>query len=142
MASEEDPSDWWTDLRDKQLRKLCLDETPVFTLEEEELKKRLNASFAPTSHDEFQQWQQQYCLAPAAEKELRKCNTCSLLATKANILLHCVGCRRVMYCGKQCQIADWKAHKPECNTTTKATTELRKLLKIKKGGAKTRQDMS
>eukprot|EP00798_Chlamydomonas_sp_ICE-L_P006995 gene6995-1644_t len=29
----------------------------------------------------------------------------------------CTGCRRVVYCSKECQKVDWKEHKPGCNKT-------------------------
>lgn len=29
-------------------------------------------------------------------------------------LLRCAKCKKVLYCGKECQAADWKAHKPFC----------------------------
>jgi hypothetical protein len=29
-------------------------------------------------------------------------------------LMQCGGCRKVSYCGKECQVEDRKAHKPFC----------------------------
>ncbi|KAJ7279736.1 hypothetical protein C8J57DRAFT_1712667 [Mycena rebaudengoi] len=33
-------------------------------------------------------------------------------------LSRCGGCRRISYCGKECQDADWKRHKPMCKALT------------------------
>ena len=29
----------------------------------------------------------------------------------------CSGCRKVIYCSKECQVANWKAHKALCQST-------------------------
>ena len=37
------------------------------------------------------------------------CSEASALGGK-----RCAGCRLVRYCGRACQVADWKAHKAAC----------------------------
>jgi hypothetical protein len=55
-----------------------------------------------------------------------RCSNCLLEKKKSKALMSCASCRRVRYCGKECQVADWKRHKKCC----KEWTEERK----KKGG--------
>ena len=44
------------------------------------------------------------------------CNNCGALEVEiGKKLLHCVRCKDALYCGKQCQVEDWKMHKHECN---------------------------
>ncbi len=43
-----------------------------------------------------------------------KCAWCNMYKPK---LLACSVCRRVKYCSKKCQVADWKNHKPSCGHT-------------------------
>eukprot|EP00798_Chlamydomonas_sp_ICE-L_P020078 gene20078-26794_t len=43
------------------------------------------------------------------------CFVCRTHVGRGN-LKKCAGCHRVAYCSKECQKADWKAHKPVCRT--------------------------
>ena len=44
----------------------------------------------------------------------RKCGGCGLWQTPERKLERCGQCRRVYYCSRQCQLADWKTHKVGC----------------------------
>ena len=55
----------------------------------------------------------------------RSCQMCKLTEG----LKICVGCKNVWYCCKECQKADWKAHKPICQLLIKETDDS----KIKNG---------
>jgi len=44
-----------------------------------------------------------------ASKTAAFCQVCRGKGTKS-----CTSCRRVYYCGRECQVMDWKTHKPEC----------------------------
>lgn len=51
---------------------------------------------------------------PKADKEAKlvpHCDHCNKDNTDATL---CGGCKLVYYCSKECQIADWKYHKPAC----------------------------
>lgn len=37
------------------------------------------------------------------------CKKCEKAATN-----YCLSCKKVYYCSKECQVADWKAHKAQC----------------------------
>ncbi|KZV80529.1 hypothetical protein EXIGLDRAFT_845448 [Exidia glandulosa HHB12029] len=57
-------------------------------------------------------------LRPKAEKAATKsmqatCNACGKHDDRGK-LLQCSKCKQVMYCGKDCQTGDWKAHKKVC----------------------------
>ena len=43
---------------------------------------------------------------------------CAFCHSKAADLKRCLGCKKVLYCGKECQAQDWKNHKPNCQTNT------------------------
>jgi hypothetical protein len=50
------------------------------------------------------------------------CTHCFTMPVMSTRLLKCSQCKQVGYCGKVCQIADWKAgHKTSCNKPTPAT---------------------
>jgi hypothetical protein len=51
-----------------------------------------------------------------AEPRVQACASCmkTAEATPAGKLLSCTACRRVLYCGRECQKADWPAHKETC----------------------------
>jgi hypothetical protein len=51
-----------------------------------------------------------------AEPRVQACACCrkTAEATQAGKLLSCTACRRVQYCGRECQKADWPAHKETC----------------------------
>ena len=42
------------------------------------------------------------------------CARCSVAASQAIKLKKCKTCRAVYYCGRECQVADWQAHKLGC----------------------------
>lgn len=48
--------------------------------------------------------------AEAAEPELPTCIKCGEIATK-----RCSRCQSAWYCSRECQVADWKGHKPSCD---------------------------
>ena len=39
---------------------------------------------------------------------------CAFCHSKAKDLKRCFGCKKVFYCGKQCQTQHWKEHRPDC----------------------------
>ena len=44
-------------------------------------------------------------------QEARKCEFCCERPVKLKM---CSSCKEVGYCGRECQLADWKTHKPNC----------------------------
>ena len=44
-----------------------------------------------------------------------KCASCGMTGPGAASLKACSVCMLVRYCSKECQKADWKKHKPQCN---------------------------
>jgi len=53
-----------------------------------------------------------------AEPSTRKCGACEVQKTSQQ-MMKCSGCHVVAYCSRECQLADWKAHKPVCNKACK-----------------------
>jgi len=49
---------------------------------------------------------------PASVVVVRTCEHCGIESKAVRGL--CRGCRRAWYCGKECQLADWRAHRPAC----------------------------
>jgi hypothetical protein len=47
-----------------------------------------------------------------------ECAVCKRPATS-----RCSKCKRVWYCGRECQVADWKSHKPECHAEPKVVVQ-------------------
>jgi hypothetical protein len=47
-------------------------------------------------------------------RETRRCSVCN----EPGAAFFCSSCERVVYCGKECQKADWKAHKKLCDGKT------------------------
>jgi hypothetical protein len=47
---------------------------------------------------------------------MRMCSSpgCTVGPTVVERLNLCTGCKRVLYCSRECQVAHWKLHKPEC----------------------------
>jgi len=43
---------------------------------------------------------------------------------QTHTLLNCTACGAIKYCGKPCQVADWKQHKPECRARRDAAEAL------------------
>ncbi|TCD68883.1 hypothetical protein EIP91_009598, partial [Steccherinum ochraceum] len=43
-----------------------------------------------------------------------KCHNCQKPQQEGTSLYHCQGCRIYIYCGSECQKADWPKHKAEC----------------------------
>ena len=39
---------------------------------------------------------------------------CAFCHSKAGTLKRCMGCKKVFYCGKECQTQHWKEHRPDC----------------------------
>jgi len=58
--------------------------------------------------DEVSDWRRQ---ATTLVKKYRACGNpaCDVLGTSV-----CVGCKTICYCSRECQVQDWKRHKPEC----------------------------
>jgi len=52
---------------------------------------------------------------------LQLCRCCSLVASPGQKLLACSKCRMAHYCSKECQRADWKAHKKLCALSAQVT---------------------
>eukprot|EP00956_Cyclotella_meneghiniana_P024367 scaffold48828_cov75-Cyclotella_meneghiniana.AAC.10 len=46
------------------------------------------------------------------EETFDACHNCG---DRLKPLVKCTRCRKVSYCGKECQVANWKDHKAECN---------------------------
>lgn len=42
-----------------------------------------------------------------------KCSGCGV-SGRGQKLMACKGCEKAWYCGRECQLADWKSHKIEC----------------------------
>eukprot|EP01118_Nematostelium_gracile_P007833 TRINITY_DN2571_c0_g1_i2.p1 TRINITY_DN2571_c0_g1~~TRINITY_DN2571_c0_g1_i2.p1 ORF type:complete len:349 (-),score=61.29 TRINITY_DN2571_c0_g1_i2:62-1108(-) len=45
---------------------------------------------------------------------------CELVAEDGTVLLKCQACKSVYYCGRECQVKDWKEHKTECKEIAKS----------------------
>lgn len=58
-------------------------------------------------------WEKQVCPVKV-EGEL--CENCGAEKDGERALMRCGKCKRVMYCGRECQAEDWKAHKPFCGS--------------------------
>lgn len=52
--------------------------------------------------------------AAGAATGVRQCWACGKQAGPDQTLHKCSGCRRALYCTKDCQAAGWKVHKAEC----------------------------
>ena len=42
------------------------------------------------------------------------CGRCGKKKEGEEGLKRCMGCKKMLYCGKDCQKKDWKAHKKDC----------------------------
>jgi hypothetical protein len=49
-----------------------------------------------------------------AGRLVRRCAQCNKMDSEAASHKKCVGCKRVAYCDRACQKADWKRHKAHC----------------------------
>ena len=47
------------------------------------------------------------------------CKGCGEKESKERKLMKCTACRKVAYCSKECQLKDWKLHKPLCGKPRK-----------------------
>eukprot|EP01006_Ploeotia_vitrea_P008003 TRINITY_DN18822_c0_g1_i1.p1 TRINITY_DN18822_c0_g1~~TRINITY_DN18822_c0_g1_i1.p1 ORF type:complete len:140 (+),score=31.84 TRINITY_DN18822_c0_g1_i1:274-693(+) len=58
--------------------------------------------------------------APSKSKKGKPgyCDACDKFCEK---ILRCEGCKAAHYCGRECQKADWKAHKKECKKMQQTT---------------------
>ncbi len=61
--------------------------------------------------------------------DIPHCNSCGITSDKIlnsddkkKNLLRCSGCKKVQYCGKECQLKDWKVHKVECKKVTNSNS--------------------
>lgn len=51
------------------------------------------------------------------------CVICNKLEDGGQVVLkRCGTCKKKLYCSRECQMADWKAHKPKCTPPTASTT--------------------
>ena len=50
----------------------------------------------------------------SAKPHMRRCALCDKMDSEAAPHKKCVGCKRVAYCDRVCQKADWKRHKVHC----------------------------
>jgi ankyrin repeat protein len=58
--------------------------------------------------------------APIAQTEYLEAKAhCSKPGCSGAGLKKCTGCKQARYCGQQCQLAHWKAHKADCKATKK-----------------------
>lgn len=56
----------------------------------------------------------------SSKVELHTCPACGKKEAKAGEFKRCSGCKSVYYCGRKCQIQDWKAgHKQKCDKSSK-----------------------
>lgn len=58
-------------------------------------------------------------------------NTCFRCA-KVEAASLCARCKKVKYCGRDCQVADWKTHKPFCKKETPKSTPIDEKAILKK----------
>ncbi len=50
---------------------------------------------------------------PKTYKVKKKCANCNIMRNKE--LKKCGGCRKIYYCGNECQRNNWKYHKNKCS---------------------------
>ena len=56
----------------------------------------------------------------SSKVELYTCPACGKKEAKAGEFKRCGGCKSVYYCGRKCQVQDWKAgHKHKCDKSSK-----------------------
>jgi hypothetical protein len=53
-------------------------------------------------------------------KYCRNCNKLDVTLEFQNSLKRCSRCRQAYYCSRECQVADWKSHKPLCQPITRS----------------------
>jgi hypothetical protein len=49
-----------------------------------------------------------------ADEDLPCLTKCAVCDKKDCKLLRCARCHFIAYCSRECQISDWKEHKPQC----------------------------
>uniref|UniRef100_A0A7S0WVM5 MYND-type domain-containing protein n=1 Tax=Chlamydomonas leiostraca TaxID=1034604 RepID=A0A7S0WVM5_9CHLO len=81
---------------------------------EPELTERLGTirAMPGTTPQSAHQAMQEY-VAEVLRRLNHRCNKCGTVSDSAP-LKRCTQCKVMAYCGKECQAADWKAHKKEC----------------------------
>ena len=57
-------------------------------------------------------------------KLCRKCNKMEHSTEFQKNLLKCSRCKSAFYCSRECQVADWKAHKPFCKAVSSKATKV------------------
>lgn len=55
---------------------------------------------------------------------LRSCAGCGATEDSLRSFGKCEGCKQVVYCGRECQKRDWKAHKKACKAAASAPTRV------------------
>lgn len=78
------------------------------------LSQTINATEAYENPTERTQYFQDSGSFSSALANRQECNFCGVSGTSQK-LVRCTRCKKAWYCGKVCQLADWKAHKKECN---------------------------
>jgi hypothetical protein len=66
--------------------------------------------------------------APAEQTAYLEARThCAKPGCSGAGLKKCAGCRVIFYCGKECQVTHWPAHKPECERSAEKAVGKKKM---------------
>mmetsp|Transcript_16068 Transcript_16068/g.36762 ORF Transcript_16068/g.36762 Transcript_16068/m.36762 type:complete len:486 (+) Transcript_16068:98-1555(+) len=57
------------------------------------------------------------------KESMRECSNCG---SRLKTLSRCLGCKKVWYCSRDCQVANWKEHKIECKAAQKKSKTKKK----------------